>query len=126
MISIPRSSSLKNQQACPQGGLVEGGVYANRYDWLRWSYLKILKLDEDVAHVRFYKLKSWLRPLSPARSIARLGVSAADRDFALGHVPLSRHLMEDWETRLLVVEEVEAEELEGYEMWKEADGGVFD
>jgi hypothetical protein len=43
----------------------------------------------------------------------------------MGHAPISNASFATWGAKFIKVVPVEPSELEGYEMWKEAQGGYF-
>jgi len=90
--------------------LIEGGIYARKQRFLRWTVFKVLKVDAEVAHLRLYKDTFWWRPT--AQVVPRL-------DWSLGHVPISRTNVESWPVHLLAQAPVTSEELQGYEIWRE-------
>jgi hypothetical protein len=97
--------------------LEEGGIYATRVSWGRWAFVRLLQLTESVVHLRFYNRKFWRRP-----SFARF-----DReDWTLGHCPVSRESVSQWNLIYLGNLAVDEEELTGYRIWAEDEGaGVF-
>lgn len=98
-------------------GLTEGGIYTQKQGILNWGVFKILKLDEEIAHLRLFKNRFWRRPDSSV--VPRL-------DWSVGHVPISRANVESWRVHLLATENVSDEELEGYRYWSEdPDAGAF-
>lgn len=89
---------------------------------------KILKLEPGVVHVRTYAKKYPERPTEVPDEDLYLG-TVFDDHFGLGHLPLDADAFEHWKPELIRHTEVEPEELEGYEMWREAanegSGGVW-
>jgi hypothetical protein len=105
--------------------MTEGGVYSIDNGDGKFGVVKILKLDPGIVHVRVYKNKLATRPTSIDLDELSLG-SIKDKDgFGMGHLPISENDFKGWKAVLLLKAEVKAEELEGYELWKEAGGGVF-
>jgi hypothetical protein len=97
--------------------LEEGDICATRVSWGRWAFVRVLKLTESVAHLRFYDRKFWRRP-----SFAKF-----DReDWTLGLLPISRESVSQWSLICLGNLKVDEEELTGYRIWAEdKDAGVF-
>jgi hypothetical protein len=83
---------------------------------------KVLKLEEGIVHLRVYAKKYAERPREAADEERHLG-TVFDDDFGLGHLPLDAGAFEAWEPELIRRSSVEPEELEGYEMWREAEDG---
>jgi hypothetical protein len=85
----------------------------------KFGVVKILVIDDEIAHIRIYKNKYDKRPVSIDLKTLSLG-SINDKDgFGIGHTPLARKGFEDWKPVIITYEEVNKEELEGYEIWKE-------
>lgn len=85
----------------------------------KFGVVKILVIDDEIAHIRIYKNKYDQRPASIDLKTLSLG-SINDKDgFGIGHTPLARKGFEDWKPVVINYEEVNKEELEGYEIWKE-------
>ncbi|TML31485.1 MAG: hypothetical protein E6G24_11795 [Actinobacteria bacterium] len=106
----------------------EGDLCSVRSGEGTYSVAKILKLDEGVTHVRVYAKTYEERPTEVPNEELYLG-TVFDDDFGLGHLPLDAGEFEHWEPQVIRHTEVEPEELEGYEMWRDAEdegaGGVW-
>ncbi len=89
---------------------------------------KILKLEEGVVHVRVYANRYAERPRDVADGELRLG-TVHDEEFGLGHLPLDAGAFEEWEPEVMRHTTLDPEELEGYQIWREAEnegsGGVW-
>jgi hypothetical protein len=97
--------------------LVEGGLYAQRTGWLGWTMLKILKIEDNVVHIRAYGNRFWRRP-----SVAAL----TKLDWSVGHMPFARSAVEKWRLEHITTQPVSDDELEGYRIWASEDGaGVW-
>jgi hypothetical protein len=105
--------------------MVVGGIYSVADDGERFGIAKLLARDEGTCHVRLYKQKFASCPQRVEPSELSLG-TIHDRDgFGMGHVPLSDEAFRAWQPAFIMEALVTSEELEGYRMWKEANGGVF-
>lgn len=104
--------------------LFEGGYYSIA-DGASFSIARILKLDPDTVHVRIYKQHFPQRPRSIDPAALTLGSIDDEDGFGMGHLPLRLESFMERQPRFLTYIAVEAVELEGYNMWKEAEGGVF-
>jgi len=105
--------------------MTEGGIYSIDNGDGKFGVVKILKLEPGIVHVRIYKNKFPSRPNAIKTEELSLG-SINDADgFGMGHLPISETDFKGWKAVLLRRDNVKAEELEGYELWKEAGGGVF-
>lgn len=113
--------------AVGQQHLVEGGLYATRAENGTYSVLKILKLDPQGVHARLYSNQFPEFPTKLDESL--LYMAGMERkpseSMGMGHVPISRHSFASWGARFIKIVPVVEEELEGYNMWKEAKGGYF-
>ncbi len=105
--------------------LTVGGLYSVNDGEGDYGVAKILALDEEAVHLRLYKNKFSSHPSTIDSSTLSLGSTDDPSGFGVGHLPLSRKDFLGWKPVLLTQEAVSQEELEGYEMWKEAGGGVF-
>jgi hypothetical protein len=106
----------------------EGDLCSVRSGDDRFGVVKILKLEEGVVHVRVYAKTYEGRPLDVADDELRLG-TVHDEEFGLGHLPLDAAAFEKWEPEVIRNTTLEPEELEGYQIWREAEdegsGGVW-
>jgi hypothetical protein len=85
----------------------------------KFGIVKILVIDNDIAHLRIYKNKYQQRPVSIDSATLSLG-SIYDQDgFGVGDTPLDRKAFEDRNPEVIAYEDVTAEELEGYQLWKD-------
>jgi hypothetical protein len=85
----------------------------------KFGIVKILVIDDDIAHIRIYKNKYNQRPVSIDTATLSLG-SIYDTDGAgIGHTPLDRKAFDNWNPEVIRYEDVLEEELEGYHIWKE-------
>ncbi|WP_369977988.1 hypothetical protein [Xanthomonas bundabergensis] len=105
----------------------EGGLYVTEQENGRFVPLKILKVDAHGVHVRVY---SNVYPQPPASiDESTLYMAGVDRPddvpMGMGHLPISTASFSGWEARFVQPSSVTAEELEGYDMWREAEGGYF-
>jgi len=79
---------------------------------------KILVTEQDGVHVRVYAERFSTRPLDVPNDLT-LG-TIHDASFGMGHLPLSWEDFEPWQAQYLAHAPVTDEDLEGYEMWREA------
>ncbi|QNH10620.1 hypothetical protein [Xanthomonas sp. SI] len=105
----------------------EGGLYVTERESGRFVPLKILKLDAHGVHVRVY---SNVYPEPPARiDVSTLYMAGVDRPddvpLGMGHLPISTASFSGWEARFVQPSTVAAEELDGYDVWRDAEGGYF-
>jgi len=106
---------------------VEGGLYVTPRENRNFVPLKILKVDDHGVHVRIY---SNVYPTPPAHidesTLYMAGVDKReDEPLGMGHLPISSESFSGWGAAFVQQSSVGAEELEGYQMWLEAEGGYF-
>jgi hypothetical protein len=101
-----------------------GGLYSVR-DERRYKVVKILVVEPEIVHLRIYKNLFSVRPTQIDQSALSLGTINDSDDFGVGHLPISRREFLSWQPELIMQTSVTPDELEGYEEWKKARGGVF-
>lgn len=111
----------------PQLEYVEGGLYVVPNETEGFSALKVLKTDSRGVHVRFY---SNVFETVPAEIDEQtLYMAGVDQDsgetMGMGHLPVSYESFQGWEAVFVQPSVVMEDELDGYEMWREAKGGYF-
>jgi len=102
-----------------------GGLYSTADGQGQFSVVKILVLEPNAVHVRVYKQRFSSRPTSIDPASLTLGQLDGKDSFSIGHLPLSRSSFASWAPVFITQQPVSDDELEGYKMWKEAKGGVF-
>jgi len=105
--------------------LIVGGIYSTVDGGGRFGIVKLLVREEGLCHVRVYKQKFASRPEKVDPSELSLGTVHDTDGFGMGHVPLRDEAFRGWQPVLILTTPVTSEELEGYQMWKEASGGAF-
>lgn len=88
--------------------------------------VKVLAADARAVHVRLYKNIYPLRPLQIDESTLTLGTINDREGFGVGHLPLSRKEFQSWRPVLVMKSSIAEEELEGYEIWKQSRGGLWE
>ena len=113
--------------AASQQELVEGGIYVTPAENGGYHALKILKLDDRGVHVRLYSNRFSSVPSHiDETELYMAGVDhKPDESLGMGHAPLSKQSFAMWNVQFVQQSTVSPEELEGYEMWREAEGGYF-
>ena len=103
-----------------------GGVYSIKSGGGEFGVAKVLVLDGETIHIRLYKNRFPTRPKSIDQTALTLGtVHDADGKFGIGHLPIRTAEFVAWQPQLLVMTTVSTNELDGYEEWKQAGGGVW-
>jgi hypothetical protein len=103
------------------------GAYYSILDGESFSVAKVLKLEQEIVHVRIYKQHFSQRPRSIDPAALTLGTIHDKDGFGMGHLPLRLATFLNSEPIFLTHAEVTPQELEGYNLWKEsADGGVWE
>ena len=105
----------------------EGGLYSVESEDGGYSVAKILKLDTEGVHIRLFSNQFPTRPSDVDTSkLYMAGINhKPDEQLGIGHLPLSRASFQNWKPVQIKVVSVNADELEGYEMWKASGGGYF-
>ena len=106
---------------------VDGGLYVGQQEDGTYVPMKILKVDAHGVHVRIYS--NVYRTLPSRIDEASLYMAGVDKredePLGMGHMPVSNETFSDWGATFVQQSSVVAEELQGYEMWLEAEGGYF-
>jgi hypothetical protein len=105
--------------------LFEGGYYSI-VDGETFSIAKVLKLEPDTVHVRIYKQHFPQRPRSIDPNSLSLGTIHDKDGFGMGHLPLRIASFQKRKPVFVIYSEVKAEELGGYEYYKDIGGGVWE
>jgi hypothetical protein len=104
---------------------IAGGLYSVR-DGEMFRAAKVLVVDRRAAHVRVYKPRYVSRPVHIESDELTLGTIHDADGFGIGHLPLGHEAFAAWQPVLIRVDEVQDSELDGYEMWRDDGGGVWD
>ena len=92
-----------------------------------FGVIKILAVDDHGVHVRLYAQRFPHRP--QLADLGNLDIAPCGPDdanpFSIGHMPLSFQSFGPWRPQVVGAEDVQEDELEGYQMWLEANGGYF-
>jgi len=110
--------------AALMGSLCPGSLVATRGDD-GFGVAKILAIDPGAVHIRLYQERF------PALERVRLdlprtlGSFGGGKPFSVGHLPLSPQSFLSWQPVSVGFEPVTEDELEGYRIWQESQGGVF-
>ena len=102
-----------------------GEIYSIAYDDNSYAIAKVLATDGGGVHVRIYSNRYPEAPRSIDVSTLRLGSIHDTGAPGLGHAPLTRRTFAGYHPVLLQFQNIEPDELQGYEYWKEAGGGYF-
>lgn len=105
--------------------LFEGGYYSV-LDGECFGIAKVLKLEPDKVHIRVYKQRFRSRPRSVDPGRLTLGTIHDTDGIGAGHVPLHLRTFMRWRPVFLTYTEVKPDELEGYNVWKDCNGGVWE
>jgi hypothetical protein len=105
--------------------LFEGGYYSV-VDGSCFGVAKILKLDPDKVHIRVYNQRFSSRPRSIDLDQLTLKITNNTTGVGAGHIPLLRTTFMRWKPVFLTYSEVKLDELEGYNVWKDCNGGVWE
>ena len=104
-----------------------GGLYVTQQENGSYQALKILKIDEHGVHLRLYSNTFSQLPQSIEEStlyLAGIGRKPGE-PMGMGHLPVSGDSFEAWHAHFIQQSTVSPDELDGYEIWKESEGGYF-
>ena len=107
------------------GSLQVGGIYSTADGKGGYSVIKLLAHADGICHVRVYKQKFQSRPATSDLGSLSLGKPGDPDGFGMGHIPMREAAFLKWQPVLISKSAVNAEELEGYTIWKESGRGVF-
>ena len=120
LAALPISLAVLNRVRARARQPKAGGIYsvgkAGHY-----QIAKALVVDPSAVHVRIYAGTRSTRPTKVNPSDLRLGGDEP----GIGHLPITHAVFAASEPQLITVDEVLPEELDGYDMWKEAGGNVW-
>jgi hypothetical protein len=92
----------------------------------KYAIAKVLVRDPAIVHVRVYKEWFPSRPQRIETAALSLGSIHDPDGFGMGHLPLSEGAFGLWEPIVIHREPVTEDELDGYQIWKESRGGVWE
>ena len=90
-----------------------------------FKIVKVLADEQNIVHIRIYKNLFAERPVEVDQTKLSLGNVRDPDGFGIGHMPISRSEFTSWQPELIAHSTITREELEGYELWKQSNGGVF-
>jgi hypothetical protein len=102
-------------------------LYYTQEEQGSYHVLKLLKIDDGGFHVRLYSNEF----AEPPASLDETRLYRAGRNHkptekpGMGHCPVSRKSFLSWDATFIQQSTVNPEELEGYNLWREANGGYF-
>jgi hypothetical protein len=102
------------------------GRYYSIADGDVFSIAKILKLESDKVHVRIYKQHFPRRPRSIDVNSLTMGTTHDKDGCGIGHLPLRLTTFQNRQPMFLTYSEVKAEELEGYKVFTDVGGQVWE
>jgi hypothetical protein len=83
-----------------------------------FGVVKILVIDDSIAHLKIYKNKYNFRPSNIDIKSLSLGTINDKDGFGIDHVPIARKDFDNWKPVVVGFERVSKEDVEGYEIWK--------
>ena len=116
MLGYGQSSAIK-----------EGALYTITHENGEYGIVKILKVDDGGVHIRLYSNTWKERPIAINESeLFMVGVNRKpNEELGIGHLPLLKKSFRGWDPRYLQKAKVDNSEFDGYNMWKDANGGYF-
>ena len=86
---------------------------------------KVLATDDHGVHIRIYSNRWQAPPRSINPSSLVLGAESVEQDPGIGHLPFTKRAFLAQGPIFLQEDTVTEEELDGFRMWEEAQGGYF-
>lgn len=107
--------------------VTEGGLYLTPHEQEGYTVLKVLKIDNDGVHIRtFSNLFHDIPKVIDESTLFMAGMGAdEDTPMGMGHTPISHSSFITWGLHFVQQSAVSEDDLEGYKMWAEANGGYF-
>jgi hypothetical protein len=87
---------------------------------------RVLKIDSEIVHVRIYKQHFSQRPRAVDPAKLALGSIDDNDGFGMGHLSLRTQTFAGREPVFITRLAVADHELQGYNLWKDANGGVWE
>jgi hypothetical protein len=122
----------RGAEKAPASKWREGGLYAAAEAEGRYKILKILKVEKEGVHLRYYSNVYDHLPKQIDESELFIGGIDLETEevpgaalIGIGHAPVSHETISDWDLRFIQQSSVTPEELDGYNAWLEARGGYF-
>ncbi len=106
--------------------LVVGGLYSVSRGEGTFGVVKLLAFDRRGVHLCIYKNSYKKRPSKDELGSLELGTIHEGDTPGIGHLPVTKKKFYRWYPLLISHAEITADELEGYEMWKESGGGYWE
>ncbi len=103
---------------------VEGGIYICTSS-KPFNVIKVLKFEEEIVHIAMYKNTYSEIPRRVLRDELVFGTIHDKDGFGISHMPISYSRFAAMKPQFLQHSLVVKEELEGYNIWKENNGGVW-
>jgi hypothetical protein len=104
--------------------LIEGGLYSILSNSGKYKVVKILILDEGGIHLRIYQNPFDERPRKV--NLSKLVVGKIGEEFSSGHFPVTDEIFIRSAPSFIIKTQVSEDELEGYYMWRDSNGGYWD
>ena len=97
-----------------------GGLYSVETSKGEIKIVKVLVVDPNGVHIRLYKNIFTERPTSVDQAELKLGRFDDPEGFSIGHLPITKEVLFRSKPVFIQSSTVTQDELDGYEMWKEA------
>ena len=91
-----------------------------------YQLAKVLAVDPGIVHIRLYRNVFPQRPSDIDLDTLELGSIQDPDGFGMGHLPLKYESFAAWGPQYFRRVLVREDELDGYRMWKDVGGGVWD
>jgi hypothetical protein len=106
-------------------GVQVGGLYSVDLGEGFFRVAKVLALNDSAVHLLLYGNRFPARP-SAAEVIGLEVRGRGDpQGWGIHHLPLAWDLFNSWQPNFIQASEVTPDELQGFEQWKQAQGGIW-
>lgn len=106
--------------------LIEGGLYVSPLNGNQLQVVKILKLDDLGAHIALYENHFSEFPAYIDETTLTFGRYDENNPIlSIGHLPISYNTLVSYKLLFVQHSKITEEELEGYKIWLDAQGGYF-
>jgi hypothetical protein len=104
---------------------VAGGLYVC-CSQKPYGVLKVLKVEDQIVHIRLYTNRFDRIPPRVEPKILDLGTIHDSDGFRIGHLPISHETFTSWRPQFLQHALVEPDELDRYQISKDSRGSVWE
>ena len=116
--------ALRSRRHRAANPILAGGLYSVIHG-PAFAVVKVLVLTPGAVHVRLYQQRFGARPKYVDPSTLTLGPHDDPTGFSIGHFPVATAGFLAAEPQHIATLPVEPDELDGFTIWREAEGGIW-